>query len=290
VDGAAGGRPLSLPGRLAIPEGLEATVVLLRHGESTAIVEGRFQGRSDVPLSPAGRRQAELAGRRLARPHATPALPIPAGAPREIVHSPLARAAETARAVADAAAAVEAFGHDLRIRPDPDFSEIGQGDWEGRLASEIAAQWGDVLAAWRRDPVRAHAPGGESLGEVRARVQTGVARLLDDLHATSGRAAATIVAADRSPVPGYGGAAAPELPWTILVAHDGVFKVTLLTLLGLPLEAFWIFPFALCGISVVELHAGRVTLRAHNLTDHLAPLLEERSQEVSEARERSGAL
>jgi hypothetical protein len=31
-------------------------------------------------------------------------------------------------------------------------------------------------------------------------------------------------------------------------------------------------------------------MRAHNLTEHLAPLLDERSQQVSEARERSGAL
>jgi broad specificity phosphatase PhoE len=90
-------------------------------------------------------------------------------------------------------------------------------------------------------------------------------------------------------VPGY---ASPTTvaPWSILVAHDGVFKVTALTLLDLPLRAFWTLPFALCGISVVELRAGRATLRAHNLTDHLAPLLEERAQALSEARERSGAL
>jgi broad specificity phosphatase PhoE len=90
-------------------------------------------------------------------------------------------------------------------------------------------------------------------------------------------------------VPGYETTTA-AVPWSVLVAHDGVFKVVLLTLLGLPLRSFWAFPFALCGITIVELRGGRVALRAHNLTDHLAPLLEERALAVSEARERTGAL
>jgi broad specificity phosphatase PhoE len=79
-------------------------------------------------------------------------------------------------------------------------------------------------------------------------------------------------------------------PWSLLVAHDGAFKVVYLALFGLPLDRFWTFPFALCGISVVELLEGRARLRAHNLTDHLAPLLETEAQEVSEERERLGAL
>jgi hypothetical protein len=69
-----------------------------------------------------------------------------------------------------------------------------------------------------------------------------------------------------------------------------VFRVAALTLLGLPLERFWTLPFALCGISVIELSGGQPTLRAHNLTEHLAPLLDERSIAVSEERERTGAL
>ena len=58
----------------------------------------------------------------------------------------------------------------------------------------------------------------------------------------------------------------------MLVGHDGVFKVALLTLFGLPIERFWMWSMDLCGISVVEFRAGRPVLRAHNLTDHLAAL------------------
>jgi len=81
-----------------------------------------------------------------------------------------------------------------------------------------------------------------------------------------------------------------DQPWSILVGHDGVFKIVLLTLFDLPLARFWTFSFALAGIGVVEFRNGRATLRAHNLTEHLAPLLDERSQAVTEARQRSGAL
>ena len=81
---------------MRIPPGLDATLVLVRHGESEYIVEGRFQGQADTPLTARGRRQAELAAERLARPHDRPALPVPDGPPLEIVHSPLARTALTA--------------------------------------------------------------------------------------------------------------------------------------------------------------------------------------------------
>jgi broad specificity phosphatase PhoE len=269
-----------------LPAGLDATLVLLRHGETTAIVEGRFQGRSEVSLSTLGRREAELAAGRLAHPHATPALPIPAGPPLEVVHSPLVRTTETAAAVGAALERDDAFARPIPRRPDEGFAEIGQGEWEGRLATEIAEQWGDVLSAWRLRPTEANAPGGETLAEVQARVRPSLAALLGRL--AEGRDPGP---ADGPQVLGGGiGVGAGHQPWSILVAHDGVFKVTLLTLFDLPLERFWLFPFALCGISVVEIAGGRPRLRAHNLTDHLGPVLEERARALARERERTGAL
>jgi len=282
VDDPTRGRALSK--EPVVPDGLDAVIVLLRHGESTAIVEGRFQGRSNVPLSPVGRRQAELAAGRLARPHASPALPVPLGPPVEIVHSPLARAASTAELVAAAVAAPDGFGRPVPLRSDDGYAEISQGEWEGLLATEVVDRWPDLLAAWRRTPLEARAPGGETLRDVERRVRPSLARLLARL----GDTAVATPRPDRH-MPGYGDTLANE-PWSIVVAHDGVFKVAALTLLDLPLDRFWTLPFALCGISVIELRAGRPSLRAHNLTEHLAPLLEERAIAVSEERERTGAL
>ena len=194
---------------------------------------------------------------------------------------------ETASLVSAALDGPDGFARRVPVRADDGFAEIGQGEWEGRLATEIAERWGDVLAAWRIRPAEAHAPGGESLAEVQARVRLA-------LSGTIARLASVPVPAPTGPRPAVLGspaaASSSANPWSIVVAHDGVFKVALLTLFDLPLERFWLFPFALCGISVVEIAGGRPRLRAHNLTEHLAPLLEERAQEATEQRERAGAL
>jgi len=50
-DGAAPLPAAGDPGTPLIPEGLDATLVLLRHGESEWIVEHRFQGQAETPLS-----------------------------------------------------------------------------------------------------------------------------------------------------------------------------------------------------------------------------------------------
>jgi broad specificity phosphatase PhoE len=274
-----------------IPEGLDATLVLLRHGESELIVENRFQGQAETPLSETGRRQAALAGVRLARPHASPVLPVPHGLPLEIVHSPLARTAETARAAAEAIARESGVDPVLAplpvpLRAEPGIIEIGQGEWEGVHQDEIARRWPDVLAGWRRRPWETWAPGGESPAQVQARVRPALRGILERLGRDYPRGSI-----DRPQVSGYAGVgAAADQPWSILVGHDGVFKIAMLTLFGLPLEHFWMFTMALTGITVVELRGGRPVLRAANLTEHLAPLLDEAALAVAERRARSGAL
>ncbi len=85
-------------------------------------------------------------------------------------------------------------------------------------------------------------------------------------------------------------AAPPDEPWSIVVGHDGVFKIALLALFDLPLERFWMWSMDLCAMTVVELRAGRPVLRAHNLTAHLAGLLDDEAQAELDDRSRSGAL
>ena len=259
-------------------------LILLRHGESQWITEGRFQGQGDSPLSALGRRQASLAAGRLARPHRPPALPIPAGPPLVIRHSPLSRTSETANLVASAMAAPGAFGTTPRLEPDPGFLEIGQGEWEGLPGATIAERWGPVLEGWRRDPLASWAPGGESLHEVDTRVRASLRSLLAAL-----RAEAPEGTARRTHVLGYADSPSDE-PWALVVGHDGVFKVTVLALLDLPLARFWSLPFALSGITVVEVRGGRARLRLHNAADHLGPLEDEAAIEREDARRRAGAL
>jgi len=296
VDHPTGSGPLTEDRRLAIPNGLQASLVLLRHGESMAIVEGRFQGRLETPLSPLGRRQAALAGARLAAPGTPPRIPVPAGSPVAIVHSPLGRAAETAAAAANALATVLGAAAVPPLTPDPGLAELAQGAWEGLHRDEVIARYPAELEAWRSHPERSQAPGGEPLPDAAARIRPTLERVLAQLAGAPPGGGP-----DRTSVGGYPAAHGADTPWTLLVGHDGIFKIALLALLDLPLARFWTFPWGLTGISVVEFVAGRPILRAHNLTDHLAPLqaetpepaiasAEARSEDEAAARERAGSL
>lgn len=273
---------------LRLSEPLVATLVLVRHGESTWVAEGRFQGRADPPLSQLGVRQAALVADRLARRDDRTALPIPTGNPTHIWHSPLRRAAQTAQIIADHQPTA------VPLEPSERLTEIAQGEWEGVLLADVQARWPDELAAWRQSPARAHAPGGESLVEAAERVRTGLAEIAAALTPPASPEAAPARQIAYGPVPGYSSAVQaadlPPEPWGLLVAHDGIFRLTLINLLGLPLERFWSFPFNLAAITVVTLHHGLAALRAHNLSDHLAPLAEEDRAAQESRGERRGAL
>jgi probable phosphoglycerate mutase len=290
TDAPAGTAPV------ALPQDLAATIVLLRHGQSVWLAEGRFQGQADSPLSPLGERQAALAGARLADPAAAPRLPIPAGDPVSIVHSPLARTAGTAAAVA---AAIASRGRPAPpLIAEPGLREIAQGAWEGLLQREVEAGWPAQIAGWRRDPVRTFAPGGESLVDADRRVRDALIRVIGGLVGAS--AASATLEPGR---PDHGKTTPARSfydphagPWTVLVGHDGAFKIAMLALLGLPLDLFWTFTQAPTGIAVLDIRNGRAVVRAWNRTEHLAPLeveageADRRAETEALARSRSGAL
>ena len=275
-----GEEPASGAARL-IPPGLDAVLVLLRHGQTQFIVEKKFQGAMEAPLTALGEEQARLAGRRLAAPHAPPPLPIPDSAPFAIVHSPLGRARRSAElAVAEMNAAGRATPP---LRVDAGYSEIAQGGWEGLTEQEITARFGDELGGWRRWPLKFHATGGESVEQVYARVEPALAGLLSEMAVGS-----TPGTLDRHQVLGYGNEG-PERRWSLIVGHGGVFKVVVCALLGVPLENFWNFDFGLGALTVIEIRAGRAVLLALNLDSHLGAQ-DEATIQASARRRGTGAL
>lgn len=242
-----------------------AILALVRHGESAWIAEGRFQGRGDPPLSDTGMSQAAAIGARLAAPAATPQTPVPDSAPQAIWHSPLRRAIQTAAAIHEAREA------DTPMRPLDALTELSQGEWEGLTHDQVDERYPQQLAAWRDDPLANHAPGGESLAEALERARAAAATILGDPGDVSSEADAAATPAE--PVLNHGRTLESDrMAWSIVVAHDGILRLLMLDLLGVPIKRFWSFPFALASVSVLDLSAGAVRLRAHNLDEHIAAL------------------
>ena len=123
---------------------------IIRHGQTDWNVEGKIQGRQDIPLNAAGRSQAEMLAKGMEK------RPVTA-----IYSSPQIRAMETAETLARA--------QGMAVIPVPELAEIGYGDWEGRTASDILAKERKLYEEWWQHPATVAPPGGETLNQVDVR-------------------------------------------------------------------------------------------------------------------------
>src|SRR4051794_22300124 len=105
-------------------------ILLVRHGETPWNREGRYQGRTDIPLSETGAAQVRALGVRLA--------PIP-------IHvayaSPLSRAKNTAEAIL--------AGRTIPLWLEAGLLEISHGEWEGKLATDVELSHAEMFGVWR---------------------------------------------------------------------------------------------------------------------------------------------
>jgi probable phosphomutase (TIGR03848 family) len=135
-----------------------ATVILLRHGRTTANTSGVLAGRTaGVGLDEVGRGQAAAAGRRLA------GLRLDA-----VVTSPLERCRQTARHVV----AAQAPAPETIV--DRGLTECDYGDWTGRPLKTLGKE-----KLWRTVQVHPAAvafPGGESMRGMQERMVAAVRR------------------------------------------------------------------------------------------------------------------
>jgi broad specificity phosphatase PhoE/ribonuclease HI len=157
---AAAAQPADSPARGWGPARAKATTtLLLRHGQTPLSTERRFAGRSDIPLTDIGQRQAAAAAARLAE----------RGGINVIVTSPLRRTRRTAEAVAEATGAP--------VVVEDDLVETDFGKWEGLSFAEAGAQDPDHLKAWLGGADVAP-PDGESFAAAGRRVLGALDRLL----------------------------------------------------------------------------------------------------------------
>jgi len=127
-------------------------LILIRHGESRGNAEGRFQGQLDYPLSPRGVEQARRLAERLTERHLD-----------HIYASPLSRAADTARIVAD--------HKGMTVSPLPGVMEYHFGELSGLNWAEISERHPELAEA-QRTRGRAYVPwpGEEGREAFRERV------------------------------------------------------------------------------------------------------------------------
>lgn len=167
----------------------ETHILLVRHPETLANVDGRFVGRGDVSFTACGQRQLRRIPAKVA-----------AFRPDTVLSSPLRRARVLAERIR------RRTGVDLRI--DDRLMELDFGDAEGMTYEQITAA--GMVFDYRNlhAPV---APGGESRAQIEARA----AAVCDELVSTSGRYA--------------------------IVTHGGVFRASLIHVLGLDSTDVWAF-------------------------------------------------
>jgi probable phosphoglycerate mutase len=125
-------------------------VFLVRHGETEWSVTGQHTGRTDLPLTEEGRRQAKRIGARLARERFA-----------LVLVSPLSRAQETAR--------LAGFGDVAEV--EPDLVEWDYGDYDSLTAGDIRQERPGWTPWW------GGFPGGETLEELALRADRVLARV-----------------------------------------------------------------------------------------------------------------
>lgn len=133
-----------------------ATVLLVRHGRTTANAGGVLAGRAPgVLLDEVGHDQADRAAARIAE------VPLVA-----VVTSPLERCRQTAAAITVRQAVA------VTARVEDRLTECDYGDWQGRLLTDLATE--PLWATVQRQPSAATFPGGESLPAMQARAVAAV--------------------------------------------------------------------------------------------------------------------
>lgn len=203
-----------------------ATVVLLRHGRTSANASGTLAGRlAGVRLDATGQEQARRSAERLA------AVPLAA-----VVTSPLERCRQTARAVLGAQVSP---GPPLPLSTDRGLSECDYGAWQGRTLTELAQEplWRTVQA----QPSAVTFPGGESMRTMQARAVEAVRRHDAAVEAEHG----------------------PHAVW-VAVSHGDVIKSVLADALGMHLDAFQRLHVDPASLSIVRYTETRPFVLATN--------------------------
>ena len=127
-------------------------ILALRHGETTWNQDKRLQGQLDIPLNERGHWQAARAAEALREEAIT-----------AVYSSDLERAHQTARAIA--------ARQGLEVRAHPGLRERHFGLFQGKTWTELEVEAPEAARAWRQRLPEFAPDGGETLLQLRARIE-----------------------------------------------------------------------------------------------------------------------
>ncbi|WP_182376337.1 MSMEG_4193 family putative phosphomutase [Nocardioides sp. WS12] len=204
-----------------------ATLLLVRHGRTTANASGVLAGRTPgVVLDDKGIEQVAAAGARIG------AVPI-----ARLITSPQERCRQTAAAVG---AAQKASGHPTtRARTERALAECDYGDWQGQAIKVLLKEplWRTV----QQQPSAVTFPGGESMVAMQHRAVAAVRRL--DAEVTEQHGADAV--------------------W-VAVSHGDIIKSVLADALGMHLDLFQRINVDPASVSVIRYGIDRPYVVATN--------------------------
>ncbi len=187
-------------------------IILMRHGQIPQSDPRRFVGQRDLPLDRVGQEQADAAGKWLQAC-------LEAGPELQgIVASDLQRTRETAERVA---AALGRASQDVVF--EPRLREINLGAWEGLSKAEVQERFPGELERRGRELDSCRPQSGESFQDLQQRVS----------------AAFQDIAAETASL-------------RIVVAHAGVNRVLLCSLLGMPLKHIFHLGQDYCAVNFLR--------------------------------------
>ena len=128
------------------------TLLLIRHGQSMANLEGVFAGNYDAALTELGYNQAKRTAEFIAENYKVD----------KVYASDLIRAFETGKCVADRLG--------LDVIPESNLREIRAGKWEGVPFDDIVSNYPEEYGKWISDVGNSGCPNGESVKELGKRV------------------------------------------------------------------------------------------------------------------------
>ncbi len=202
---------------------MKTTVILVRHGETEWNVLHRFQGLSDVPLNDTGRQQAGFAANGLR------------DVKLDVIYtSPLQRAVETAEIIRG--------GRKISIYPSAGLREMGVGEWEGLLVSEIDQKYPGQYDIWRTAPTKIRLKGGELFTDTQQRAWKTFWEIVKKHEGKN----------------------------VLIVSHMMCISSILLTIAGIPLDEIWQHPIGNAALNIVEADSdGKAVITDWSRDEHI---------------------